>query len=161
MSLGQENLTEKINNSGLSFHEPRKQNGVASWDEALEHSATQFQGAPFRPSVSSTSPANVMGIHDPETVTVGQPSIEYGFNQEAVANSKSQLSVSSTSPSNVMGVNNRDGENVMIGELSIEDYGFNLEVVANSKSQLQWQVFSCQYGILYLFFILRISQNSL
>ncbi|KAJ8628631.1 hypothetical protein MRB53_021954 [Persea americana] len=45
VSLGQENLTTKINDSGLgfSFHESRKQNGAASWEEALEHSATQFQ----------------------------------------------------------------------------------------------------------------------
>lgn len=94
MSLGQENLTTKINDSGLglTFHEPRKQNGAASWEEALEHSTTQFQSVPFPLPVSSTPPANMMGIPNPENVIIGQLFTEdCSIKQDVVASSKGQV----------------------------------------------------------------------
>ncbi|RWR89892.1 calmodulin-binding transcription activator 3-like protein isoform X1 [Cinnamomum micranthum f. kanehirae] len=87
MTLGQDNLT-RVDGSefGLTFQDPGKQNCVASWVEALEHTGTQSHTASIRPPVSSTKPTSIMGIPKPENVITGHFFTEAcGSKQQVVA----------------------------------------------------------------------------
>eukprot|EP00268_Persea_americana_P026976 TRINITY_DN264_c0_g2_i1.p1 TRINITY_DN264_c0_g2~~TRINITY_DN264_c0_g2_i1.p1 ORF type:complete len:1089 (+),score=235.76 TRINITY_DN264_c0_g2_i1:231-3497(+) len=87
MTLGQDNLT-RVDGSefGLTFEDPGKQNGVASWVEALEHTGTPSHTASFRLPVSSTKPTSIMGIPKPENMITGHFFTEAcGIKQQIVA----------------------------------------------------------------------------
>ncbi|XP_058096807.1 calmodulin-binding transcription activator 3-like isoform X2 [Magnolia sinica] len=76
---------------GLTFNELRKPIDAAPWEEVLEHCTTGFQSAPFRPTISSTQTANMLGMPKQENGLLGQLFMdEFSMKQEFMTNPQGQ-----------------------------------------------------------------------